>query len=262
MRHLLTFACEGATLGASLDEADGSVGVLLVTGGSQTRVGSHRMYERLAAGLSELGYPAFRFDRRGVGDSEGADAGFRASEPDLLAAVAAFRWQCPHVSRVVGIGLCDGATALALFGRRADLDGLVLINPWLVEAEAGQPPAAAVKRHYRQRLLTTDGWRRLLTGSVSYRKLLDGLIRIARPQPRGLADAFATALADGPPTSLILARSDATAIAAEAEWNSPRFATIRSAPIYVETNSHTFAKAGDAEALLTACIESLRRLSS
>ncbi|MGZ8998931.1 MAG: hydrolase 1, exosortase A system-associated, partial [Allosphingosinicella sp.] len=85
MRRLLTLQCEGAALGASLDEAKGRTGLLLVTGGTQTRIGSHRVFERLAIALAAAGYPCFRYDRRGVGDSEGIDPGWRGSAPDLEA---------------------------------------------------------------------------------------------------------------------------------------------------------------------------------
>ena len=95
MRRLLSFTCEGAALGGSLDEAGGSTGLLIVTGGSQARIGSHRMFERLAASVAGAGYPCFRFDRRGVGDSEGEDPGYRESGPDLAAAVRAFRAASP-----------------------------------------------------------------------------------------------------------------------------------------------------------------------
>ena len=58
MRQLLSFPCEGATLGGTLDGAEGRIGVLIVTGGSQTRIGSHRMFERLAAALAADAIPA------------------------------------------------------------------------------------------------------------------------------------------------------------------------------------------------------------
>ena len=259
MRRLLSLSCEGAALGASLDQGAGSTGVLMVTGGSQTRIGSHRMYERLAAGLAAAGHNALRFDRRGTGDSEGEDPGFRGSGPDIAAAAAAFRRECPAVERLIGFGLCDGATALALFGAEAGLDGLILVNPWLVEAEAGQPPPAAVRRHYRDRLLSREGWRKLLSGSMSYRKLFKGIASILRPtDPKGLAAETAEALAaSGLPLALVLARGDATAIAAEAEWKRPMFEAIRKrsgSPLYVESDSHTFARRGDAEALLAVCL--------
>lgn len=258
MRRLLTFACEGSTLAASLDPAAGETGVLMVTGGSQTRIGSHRMYERLAAALAAQGFFAFRFDRRGVGDSEGADPGFRGSAPDIGAAADAFRRECPQIVRIVGFGLCDGATALALFSQSLGLQGLILVNPWLIETGPDAPAAAAIKRRYRQRLLSVEGWRKLLSGSISWRKLLKGLRTIATPRGNDLAADVAEALETAPPARLILARGDATAIAAEAEWTSTRFASVCAPPLYVESDSHTFAKSGDDSALLAACLKALR----
>ena len=218
MRRLLTLSCAGSELGASLDEGDGETALVLATGGSQTRIGSHRMYERLAAGLAGRGVACLRFDRRGVGDSGGEDPGWRGSGPDIAAAAAALRAECPNVQRVHGFGLCDGATALALFGGGAGLDGLVLVNPWLVEAEAGAPPPAAIRRHYRERLTSQEGWRRILSGSVNYRKLLGGLVRIVRrPAGSPLAREAAAALARHRlPAELILAaaRTNASLLSA------------------------------------------------
>jgi len=263
MRRLLTFDCEGAALGATVDEARGATGVLIVTGGSQTRIGSHRMFERLALALAGAGYPAFRFDRRGVGDGEGEDPGFRGSAPDLAAAVGAFREACPQVRTVTGFGLCDGATALALFGAEAGVDALLLANPWFVEAEAGTPAPAAIKAHYRQQLMSLSGWRRLLSGSVDYRKLLRGLAKIGRPAPPpGLAAETAAALERARrPICLILAEGDATAIAAADVWRSPAYRAISArspAPVLLPTDSHTFARPGDEEALRAALLTALR----
>jgi exosortase A-associated hydrolase 1 len=257
MRRLLSFDCAGCRLGATADGPLGAVGLLMVTGGTQTRAGSHRMSERLAAALGREGYPCFRYDRRGVGDSEGEDPGFRGSGPDITAAAAAFRAECPGLERIVGLGLCDGATALALSGVEAALAGLILVNPWLVEAEAGAPPPAALRRHYRQRLLSASAWRRLLRGDISYRKALSGLRRAAAPAPSTLASEVRAELERSAlPAELILARGDATAIAAEVEWRS----FGRGDPTYVESDSHTFAKPGDQEALLAAVRSALVRL--
>ena len=55
MRHQLTFDCEGATLAASLDEAPGTTGLLIVSGGNEIRSGAHRgmalLAQRVAAEL-------------------------------------------------------------------------------------------------------------------------------------------------------------------------------------------------------------------
>jgi pimeloyl-ACP methyl ester carboxylesterase len=136
------------------------------------------MYEMLARALSETGYSCFRYDRRGVGDSSGEDPRFRGSGPDLKAAAEAFRKEVPGLTRIIGFGLCDGASAIALYGGEAGLDGLILANPWLVETDEGAPAPAAIRAHYRKRLLSWEGWKRLLTGAVNFRKLWAGIRRL------------------------------------------------------------------------------------
>jgi exosortase A-associated hydrolase 1 len=264
MRRLISFECEGHALGASLDAGDGAAGLVMVTGGTQTRIGSHRMYERLAAALAERGISCLRFDRRGVGDSAGEDPGFRGSGADLASAAAALRRERPRLARLYGFGLCDGATALALFGDSAGLDGLVLVNPWLVEAEAGAPPPAAVRRHYRDRLSSLEGWKKVLSGAIDYSKLLKGIVKIARPHARSpLARKTAAALARHRlPVELILAAGDATAIAAEEELQSRAFKGLIGTPQKIDTDSHTFARVGDEAALLGAVVEALHRLEA
>lgn len=263
MRRLIGFPCAGDALAASLDEGGGATGLILVTGGSQTRIGSHRMYERLAKDLAGKGFPCLRFDRRGVGDSDGEDPGFRGSGPDIEAAAAAFRAAGPGLKRVLGLGLCDGATALALFGRLAGLDGLILVNPWLVEAQAGEPPPAAIRAHYRRRLLSVEGWKKILSGAVNWRKLLKGLRRISRPDEGSpLALETAAALkAGGLRAWLILARGDATAIAAEQELKAPAFAGLIEGRETIDSDSHTFARPGDEAALAAAVERALKALS-
>jgi exosortase A-associated hydrolase 1 len=264
MRRLLSFACAGAELAASMDDASGPTGLLLVTGGSQSRIGSHRMYERLAKSLAGLNYPCFRYDRRGVGDSAGEDPGFRGSGPDLAAACAAFRRESPGVERVIGFGLCDGATALALFGAGAGLNGLILVNPWLVEAEVGEQPPAAIRQHYRRRLLSAEGWKKIITGSVDYRKLLKGLRRAAAPDTASpLAKDAAASLAAGRLRAwAILADGDATAIAAQQELRAPIFKGLIEGSQKVATDSHTFARPGDDNALLAATVRALDALGN
>ena len=194
-----------------------------------------------------------------MGDSEGEEAGWRSSAGDIAAAAAAFRTEVPHLKRIVGFGLCDGATALALYAE--GLNGLILANPWLVEAEAGSPPAAAIRERYKQRLTSTEGWKKLLAGSVSYKQVLKDIRTIAGTGPSPLAAEVARPIRELP-VQFILSRGDATGIAAAAEWESEAFATLRAAnpaPLVIDTDSHTFARPGDAEALLDACLDALSR---
>lgn len=261
MRRLTGFACEGATLGASLDEGGGEIGLLMVSGGSQTRIGSHRMFENLAKLLAKEGFNSFRFDRRGIGDSEGEDRGFRASGPDIAAAAAAFRSAAPRIRRMFGFGLCDGATALALLGETAGLDGLLLVNPWLVETEAGDPPPAAIRSHYCDRLTSLEGWKKIATGSIDYKKLLKGVIKSAERTDNRLAGEVAAALhRHGLPVELILASGDATAIAAADRIAASEFAGLAIGRQDIATDSHSFARPGDDAALFAATLAAVRRL--
>jgi len=260
VRSLSHFACEGASLGATLDDGPASTGLLIVTGGTEIRIGAHGGLARLAAATAAAGYPTLRFDRRGVGDSEGADPGFAASEPDIAAAAAHLRASCPAVTRVIGFGLCDGATALALHHRAARLDGLVLANPWVVEPEDGLPPPAAIRRRYRDRLFSLSAWRRLLTGGIDYRAALRGLRSIARKPDGGLGGSVATALASGPgPLTVVLATGDATAIAFAGAYRGDGFAGVRGHADLIEiaSRSHSFASGDDPDRLAAICIAAL-----
>ena len=142
MRGIVSFPCEGETLLGTLDAADGSTGVLIVSGGNEVRAGAHRAMAMLAEQLALRDVPVFRFDRRGVGDSGGENGGWESSAPDITAAAAAFRAEQPQLRRVVGFGNCDAATALALFGRAAGVEALVLANPWAGDDDPLPPPAA------------------------------------------------------------------------------------------------------------------------
>ena len=112
MRHQLSFPCEGATLAATLDEAPGTTGLLIVSGGNEIRSGAHRGMATLAQRIAAAGHPVFRFDRRGIGDSEGENTGYTNSGPDIAAAIAAFRRAAPQLTRIIAFGNCDAASAL------------------------------------------------------------------------------------------------------------------------------------------------------
>ena len=110
MRRIVQLICEEATLFGTLDEGVSTTGLLIVSGGNEIRIGAHRGMTELAQKIASSGYAVFRFDRRGVGDSDGENNGFGSSEPDIGAALAAFRTACPHINRVVAFGNCDAAT--------------------------------------------------------------------------------------------------------------------------------------------------------
>ena len=221
-RRHLTFVCEGSALVATLDESSGSTGLLIVSGGNEVRSGAWAGHAQLAATIAAAGYPVFRFDRRGVGDSEGPNGGFRTSAPDIAAALAAFRSASPHVQRIVAFGNCDAASALML-RKGTGCDGLVLSNPWTFEDETSDEVApAATRAHYRQRLSDPRALVRLISGKVSPGRLFASLISAMRPAPPPsslVQDMAASFTGFTGPAALLLAERDRTAQTFQANWD-------------------------------------------
>lgn len=263
MRRLLSFPCQGAVLAATLDEAAGSTGLLIVSGGNEIRIGAHRGMAKLAGDIAAAGYPVFRFDRRGVGDSEGENCEFRSSSPDIAAAIAAFRAACPHIRHIIAFGNCDAASALLLH-RPAGIAAHVLSNIWVIERTDELPLPAAIRARYAERLKDPKAWIGLFTGAINLRKLVGGLLRIAKPQtPSSLTHDIAAGLAaiEGPVT-ILLAEQDGTAIAFADAWNRPAFAKAREHSNVmikkIASTSHSFANANDYAALREAIIAALK----
>ncbi|MGN3973111.1 hydrolase 1, exosortase A system-associated [Tsuneonella sp. SYSU-LHT278] len=216
----LTFNCAGTMLAGTLDTAPSTSGLLIVSGGNEVRSGAFSGQAALAARIARKGFPVFRFDRRGVGDSGGENKGFRKSRKDLEAALAAFRAIAPHVDRVVGFGNCDAASALML-AEGDGFDALVLSNPWTLEDAGSVPPPAAVRARYSAKLKDPKEILRLLKGGVDVPKLARGLLQAARPggRPSNLAGEIAAGLAGfSGPARIILAGADRTAQAFDANW--------------------------------------------
>jgi len=169
-------------------------GVVIVVGGPQYRAGSHRQFTLLARDLADAGIPALRFDYRGMGDSEGEQRDFETVEADLRAAIDAFFMQQPQLREVALFGLCDGATAAALYAPTdARVAGLALVNPW-VRTEAGAA-RATVSHYYTGRLLQGGLWRKIARGEFD-------AVGAARSAWRNLRSMFGQSGADALPARM------------------------------------------------------------
>ncbi len=189
----LSFDCGGERLqGVLALPAAGPpapVGLLIVVGGPQYRIGSHRQFVMLARRLAAAGHAVLRFDVRGMGDSGGAARSFEDLQEDIAAAIDALL-QTPGLRRVALWGLCDGASASLLYAQAtADprLAGLALLNPWVRSAQS--LARTHVKHYYRERLLQPAFWVKLLRGGIGRTALRDLAGNLARLRQRTGAPA-------------------------------------------------------------------------
>lgn len=179
----IVFPCAGEQLLGIVahPEQSGNTGVLIIVGGPQYRAGSHRQFLLLTRALAAVGYPAMRFDYRGMGDSSGEMRNFEAVDFDIATAIDAFTAASPGLERIVLWGLCDAASAALLYldaTHDQRIAGLVLLNPW-VRSEATLA-RAHIKHYYLQRLLQPEFWRKLVRGQLGIARAVGGFLNSLR----------------------------------------------------------------------------------
>lgn len=195
----VVFSCEAAPLVGVLHRPveSASIGVLIVVGGPQYRVGSHRQFVLLGRALAASGFACFRFDYRGMGDSAAPLQNFLTIDTDIRAAIDQFMLLCPGLSGVVLWGLCDGASAALIYAPTDKrVCGVVAVNPWVrSDVTLAQ---ARVNHYYRRRLFNPELWRKLFSGRFAWRRsvadITASLWRILRARAAGKRAQIGTAL--------------------------------------------------------------------
>lgn len=215
----LSFECEGSSLTGvvTTPATDVRAGVIVVVGGPQYRVGSHRQFVLLARALAMAGIACLRFDYRGMGDSEGEVRTFESIDADIGAAVDAFVRQT-GLAKLVLWGLCDGASAVMMY---APLDprvsGVVAVNPWA--RTSGGTATVRLRHYYLRRLFSGELWTRLLTGKLNVTATAHEVASTVREATNGISPSSNSYLARmqtrwrefGKPMLFILSGNDLTA---------------------------------------------------
>ncbi|MEP3051621.1 MAG: hydrolase 1, exosortase A system-associated [Erythrobacter sp.] len=220
----LEFGCGRLKLAGTLDTAPGTTGLLIVSGGNEIRSGAFSDQAQLAANIAKAGFPVFRFDRRGIGDSQGENRGFKSSAGDIRSAVEAFGAIAPQLDSIVAFGNCDAASALMLSGGTG-FKSLVLSNPWVIEEDDSPEnlPRDAIRARYADKLKNPAEIARLLRGEVDLRRLMRGLRNAITPKQTSgsLAGQMESGLMRfGGNAKILLAGDDRTAQIFESKWNA------------------------------------------
>ena len=237
------------------------IGVVIVTGGPQYRIGSHRQFLLLARQFADSGFPTMRFDHRGTGDSEGEFLGFDCIGADIAEAITALMERSPGLRGVALWGLCDAASAILLHaGGDTRVVGVLLINPWVREDET--VARAMVKHYYLQRLVEPAFWRKLASGKVAMGEALRGFgagllgwsraVATSRDRPiQGSTTSLSERMAQGlatfeGPVGLILSGRDLTAREFQEAATSPQWKRLLADPRVfhgtLPTADHTFSR--------------------
>jgi pimeloyl-ACP methyl ester carboxylesterase len=153
------------------------VAVLIVNSGIIHRDGINRLHVRLARLLATRGYPCFRYDFPGIGDSEGGEVGEGIAQSNVAATIAAMHTLCASniAERFVVVGLCSGAIH-SFYAACSDprIVGAVMIDPTAMFSTFRHRVNRVLK--LVRRGLRPVAWWRLVTGRY---RVVDGVRNIS-----------------------------------------------------------------------------------
>lgn len=275
MERVLACDVAGDTCVAILHEgaSAAAVGVVIVVGGPQYRVGSHRQFVLLARALAAGGVPTLRFDYRGMGDSAGEAREFTAVDADIRAAIDTLIG-ASGVHKVVLWGLCDAASAALMYAAQdTRVAGLVLLNPWV--HTAASEAQVRLKTYYLARLRSPELWRKLLRFQFDWRDSLTSLraylSAALAPAAANTQEHFIARMRKGwaafkGPSLLILSGDDLTAgqfrqlIEHDAAWRDMLAGKVIET-LHLREANHTFARAAWRDAVAHATLVWTRQRS-
>jgi pimeloyl-ACP methyl ester carboxylesterase len=160
--------------------------VVFLNVGSNHRVGSNRMYVKMARSMAARGLTSLRFDISGIGDSvSDAKLENRLYAPEAVLDVQTAMTELTslrQVERFYLVGLCSGAY-LAYKSALADkrVAGQILINTQTFAWKDGDTLEVSLRKNYRstrfytQEMWNPQTWKRVLRGEVNARGIASTL---------------------------------------------------------------------------------------
>ena len=161
----------------SIPEVTAHTAVLIVVGGPQYRVGSHRQFVLLARYLASRGILALRFDYSGMGYSEGFPKQFYEVDEDISVALDLIHKQNSSIKKIFVWGLCDAAAAISYYAYSdSRINGVILLNPW-VRSEASHSKAL-LSNYYQERFFSIAVWKDLLKSPKKIAAAVVSLLKV------------------------------------------------------------------------------------
>lgn len=155
------------------------IGVVVIVGGGQYRVGAHRQFVDIARTLAKENVTVLRFDLFGMGDTFGQRKHYFNNEGDIEQAVNYLRAYMPELVHVGIFGICDGASAgIAYANKSSVINHVMAVNPW-IRSDLGSS-RAILKHYYISKIYDWRFYKRLFKGRVSLTKAIHGLISNVR----------------------------------------------------------------------------------
>ena len=267
------FDCQGDRLIGILHQptsAQKKIGVIIVVGGPQYRVGSHRQFTLMARTLATAGFPTLRFDYRGMGDSQGDFQGFEKIDEDIKSAIDVLFENISGLNGVILWGLCDAASACLIYANRKDprVTGLVVANPW-VRTCSGEAKTY-LKYYYIRRLIQKNFWKKLIFEGFYFKKSILEFLKVIKKiyvinNDSSKEETYINKILSGLeltefPILMIFSQNDLVAreFIALSVSNACWSATLNSKrinKIYVENADHTFSSGRSMEITNKCCID-------
>lgn len=190
--------------------------VLMLNVGGNYRIGPNRNYVKAARELAVAGYRTLRFDVSGIGDSR-TEAGFSGDSMyrdratvDVSAAIDMLAAR--GCTRFFLMGICSGSyLAFQTALKDARVNGIMLTNSRLLEwdAEKSGPWQSRMQsyykstRYYKQALLRSEVYARLLRGDVNVRGIAGRMLDLMRAR---IVRAWDRWVRHAPPREGVLAK--------------------------------------------------------
>lgn len=178
--------------------------IVMLNSGVVHRVGSNLLYTTLSRNLATLGFPVFRFDLEGIGDSVSRnDDPENLPYPDTalrdVETALEFLKERFGTNQFIVMGLCSGAYYSFLIGlsqKSYEILELVMMNPpnlnWTRETSVSDEFSKAA--YYRESMRNRKSWEKLLRGQVNLlnigRVALRYFTKQVKSQTRSLLERF------------------------------------------------------------------------